>query len=292
MSMVPWQAIMESIHDRAGHYDNTDTTKGPSTVRTNSTATTLDPSTVAFLKALVEGGSYSKSSAVKDSADAVKNAIQTTMQQFMPTIGGSSKGSGMMGDSMSQILATQLATQAAVQGAGVKMNAINDYASTLTGLTQALIQGSPQKLKSTTKDSGYTTTSTNKKGMNNGDSITSGLPGCFITTAVCSGAGLPDDCEELEVLRNFRSTYMMQDEAHVALVRQYYSQAPKLCKVLDTLPVETQAQLYSSLLTLFIRPAVAAIKLGKLVEALDMYKLLFAYTKLLTLSIQSNQSGD
>lgn len=285
---MTWAAVAAATVAAAGSIagasmsnNGTKTTSGGTGTRDATTTTSgMDPEILKLLQDLVTNGTYSKDAAIKDSTDAVNNAIQTTMQQFMPTIGSASKGSGMMGDSMSQILATQLATQAAVQGAGVRMDSINSYGANFANMINAINNGTPK------------TTTEHEVKVEPKQTVSSSGGGCFITTAVCSGTGLPDNCEELEVLRNFRSTYMMQDEAHVALVRQYYSQAPKLCKVLDTLPVETQAQLYSSLLTLFIRPAVAAIKLGKLVEALDMYKLLFAYTKLLTLSIQSNQSGD
>ena len=35
---------------------------------------------------------------------------------------------------------------------------------------------------------------------------------CFITTAVCAYLGKPDDCDELNKLRNFRDTWLTREE--------------------------------------------------------------------------------
>lgn len=59
--------------------------------------------------------------------------------------------------------------------------------------------------------------------------------GCFLTTAACSYQGLDDDCFELEVLRNFRDTYLMSTPEGRAVVEEYYAIAPLIVtKLTDT----------------------------------------------------------
>lgn len=141
------------------------------TQTTDQTTSTLNPETLAMLQSLVIGGDFSKSSAIRDSSDAVTAAIQEVMQKYMPTIASNAKGSGMMGDSMSQILANQTSVQAAVQGGAVKMNAINSYASSLDNFINSLIAGSPQKVKgsntnnTTERTAGSATSSTSTPGL-------------------------------------------------------------------------------------------------------------------------------
>jgi len=48
--------------------------------------------------------------------------------------------------------------------------------------------------------------------------------GCFLTTACCEYKGLPDDCEELTVLRNFRDTFVPRE-----ITERYYKIAPNIC---------------------------------------------------------------
>lgn len=56
--------------------------------------------------------------------------------------------------------------------------------------------------------------------------------GCFITTAVCSHRGLPDDCYELTVLRKFRDDYLLSSNEGSTLVSQYYKSAPDIARKL------------------------------------------------------------
>jgi hypothetical protein len=58
------------------------------------------------------------------------------------------------------------------------------------------------------------------QGQNTGSGSNSSMQGglCYLTTACCSYKGLPDDCEELQVLRHFRDTYVPK-----GLVDDYYA---------------------------------------------------------------------
>jgi hypothetical protein len=50
--------------------------------------------------------------------------------------------------------------------------------------------------------------------------------GCFITTAVCLSGNKPDDCYELQTLRKFRDSWLV--EWHPEDVKQYYAEAPMI----------------------------------------------------------------
>lgn len=52
--------------------------------------------------------------------------------------------------------------------------------------------------------------------------------GCFITTAVCEFRGLPDNCAELECLRDFRDGYMQSFRQGRDMVAEYYAVAPAI----------------------------------------------------------------
>jgi hypothetical protein len=52
--------------------------------------------------------------------------------------------------------------------------------------------------------------------------------GCYISTAVTMTRGLPDDCEELEVLRAFRDNFILTRPGGSQLVGLYYRYAPAI----------------------------------------------------------------
>ena len=53
---------------------------------------------------------------------------------------------------------------------------------------------------------------------------------CYITTAVCESQGKPDDCYELNLLREYRDGYLMKQPDGEALIRHYYDIAPTIVK--------------------------------------------------------------
>lgn len=53
---------------------------------------------------------------------------------------------------------------------------------------------------------------------------------CYITTAVCESLGKPDDCYELNLLREYRDGYLMKQPDGEALIRHYYDIAPTIVK--------------------------------------------------------------
>lgn len=64
-------------------------------------------------------------------------------------------------------------------------------------------------------------------------------PGCFLSTAACNYKGLPDDCQELEILRGFRDSYLMSSDEGTAMVEHYYFVAPEIAERL-TDPTELE----------------------------------------------------
>lgn len=57
--------------------------------------------------------------------------------------------------------------------------------------------------------------------------------GCYITTACCRYKGLPDDCHELQTLREFRDGYLKNKEYGAELIQCYYTDAPKIVEKLN-----------------------------------------------------------
>lgn len=82
--------------------------------------------------------------------------------------------------------------------------------------------------------------------------------GCYLTTACCEYKGLPDDCEELEVLRKFRDEYVP-----AVLVVEYYKTAPNIVPMLTDKELEHIYQV--------ITACVKDIKEDKKESALNRY---------------------
>lgn len=53
---------------------------------------------------------------------------------------------------------------------------------------------------------------------------------CYITTAVCESLGKPDDCYELNLLREYRDVYLMNQPGGEDEIRRYYDIAPTIVK--------------------------------------------------------------
>jgi len=70
-------------------------------------------------------------------------------------------------------------------------------------------------------------------GSSSGNSGGSGSGGCYLTTACVRGMGLPDDCLELNVLRNFRDKYLMSQPSGREAVKEYYKIAPEIVQFID-----------------------------------------------------------
>lgn len=84
---------------------------------------------------------------------------------------------------------------------------------------------------------------------------------CYITTAVCENKNKPDDCYELETLRNYRDTYLMQTEEGSSLVEDYYETAPGLVLVMDM--QKEKDQIYDHIYHTYLMPCIHMIESGE-----------------------------
>lgn len=66
-----------------------------------------------------------------------------------------------------------------------------------------------------------------------GSSSGSNKSGCYLTTACVSAMNLPDDCLELNVLRNFRDRYLMPQQPGRRAVKEYYRIAQEIVQAID-----------------------------------------------------------
>jgi hypothetical protein len=91
---------------------------------------------------------------------------------------------------------------------------------------------------------------------------------CFLSTACIQHKHLPDQCEELQVLRKFRDEYMRASPLGQQLVKEYYSLGPGLVKAieLDSNKANTYRYIYSC-----IKNACAKIRLQKNESAQEVY---------------------
>jgi len=92
--------------------------------------------------------------------------------------------------------------------------------------------------------------------------------GCFLTTACVASRGLPDDCEELSVLRQFRDSYVQDTRDGRRLIDRYYQIAPLIVAAITQQP---DAQAVFDEIYDVIRNCVTAVKTQRRDEALQLY---------------------
>ena len=107
------------------------------------------------------------------------------------------------------------------------------------------------------------------------DYSTSSGSSCFITTAVCSSLGKPDDCDELMTLRGYRDQIKQKDPRMGELVEEYYRVAPL---VIDKIDISPDAHdVYRSLWEKYISRTYDLIKLGDYKSATKIYIEMVCY---------------
>jgi hypothetical protein len=80
------------------------------------------------------------------------------------------------------------------------------------------------------------TKNTSYNGYHAGESKESGGGGCYLTTACTSAEGLPDNCYQLEALRDVRDNTLGISPEGRQLIASYYKLAPKIVRAIDQLP--------------------------------------------------------
>lgn len=92
---------------------------------------------------------------------------------------------------------------------------------------------------------------------------------CYITTAVCRSLHKPEDCYELELLRNYRDNYLACTEEGKALVEKYYDIAPTIVKRIDkTADAEEK---YRFIWETYLKPCINAIENEKMERCRGTY---------------------
>ena len=94
--------------------------------------------------------------------------------------------------------------------------------------------------------------------------------GCFLTSACTEARGLPDDCHELTVLRNYRDSYLKSLPEGEAEISEYYKIAPQ---IVTTIKQRSDAlQIFDDIYNDLVAPCVAMIEKGENDEAHVLYR--------------------
>ena len=93
---------------------------------------------------------------------------------------------------------------------------------------------------------------------------------CYITTAVCEVLGRPDDCYELNLLRNYRDTYLASLPDGEALIRQYYDVAPSIVKHIGQ--SGHSREIYQDIWEDYLQPCIQMIENGESEDCLRLYE--------------------
>lgn len=78
--------------------------------------------------------------------------------------------------------------------------------------------------------------------------------GCYITSAATRTLDLPDDCAELQTLRDFRDSWLLRQPYGPMMVQEYYIFAPTIAETIDAQP--NAAGIYAKLWQEDILPCV------------------------------------
>lgn len=94
--------------------------------------------------------------------------------------------------------------------------------------------------------------------------------GCYITTIICNILGYEDNCEVLQLLRDFRDNYLKRNEEFFTMLYEYDKIGPiisdKLISDIDSKRIAME------LLQNFIIPCAQNIKVNNYDEAIFIYK--------------------
>lgn len=93
---------------------------------------------------------------------------------------------------------------------------------------------------------------------------------CFLTSACVRAKNLPDNCYELQTLRNFRDDYMKNSDEGNLLIEQYYEVAPNIVKKINTL--HNQKEVYNYMYETLVIPSLKYIQAGEKKVALEYYQ--------------------
>jgi len=100
-------------------------------------------------------------------------------------------------------------------------------------------------------------------------SSSSSSGGCYITTAACEYFGKHDDCYELNTLRYFRDEWLVKQPEGMALISEYYKDAPVLVNLIKQ--AEDYEDICMEIMNVGVNPCIELINKGKFAECQDLY---------------------
>ena len=92
---------------------------------------------------------------------------------------------------------------------------------------------------------------------------------CYITTAVCTTQGKPDDCYELTLLRDYRDGYLASLEDGEQLITKYYDVAPTIVRHINER--SDSDQIYNQIWEDYLSPCIHLIEDGQNEECKVLY---------------------
>lgn len=93
---------------------------------------------------------------------------------------------------------------------------------------------------------------------------------CYITTVVCESQDKPDDCYELQLLREFRDEYLLSNAEGEAMVHEYYDVAPTIVKRIDKM--ENAKDIYKMIWHTYLSPCIRLIEGDKKEACVELYQ--------------------
>lgn len=94
--------------------------------------------------------------------------------------------------------------------------------------------------------------------------------GCFLTSACVEAMDLPDNCEELIILRKFRDTWLVKQPGGQAEIREYYRIAPGIVSTIQRR--EDRQQIFQRIYDDVVCPCVLWIKQKQYHKAWKSYR--------------------
>ncbi len=93
---------------------------------------------------------------------------------------------------------------------------------------------------------------------------------CYITTAVCESQNMPDDCYELNLLRDYRDQYLLNETVDgEEIVKEYYNVAPTIVKRINKR--SDSKAVYESIYSQHIKQCIALIEKDSKEECKEVY---------------------
>ncbi len=98
--------------------------------------------------------------------------------------------------------------------------------------------------------------------------------GCYLTTAMCGALGYDDNCCYLNILRNFRDTYMMNNKECLPMLVEYEVIGPIISR-----NIANDKETANIMLENYIAKAIMFIKRKDYQSAITIYQEMFYYLK-------------